>query len=109
MRRSSNWRVAAAARVPQRQNLKSLGRFYDAIVQIVANTSEVQAPNTRQRYISRASAKFGLDRNQRGGAVEILLERSRCLGAVDAPPLFGRANLLSSKGTDDNREWLAHS
>jgi hypothetical protein len=55
------------------------------------------ASDTWQRHISSASAKLWLDRDQRGGAVEIFAKGIQRLGSIDAPPLRGRANLLCSK------------
>ena len=71
---SLDWRVAASACVPESQNLELFGRFYDAVVGIVANPCEVQAAHAEQGDISCSGSDLRLRRNETEMRVQAPLE-----------------------------------
>ena len=105
----SNRRAASAACMPERENLELSGHLYQAVVEIIANPCEVQATHAGQHHISSASSDLRVDPNEGRNPIEILSNRIRRLGSVDAPPVLSRANLSGGEEADDNLERLAHS
>ena len=69
----------------------------------------MQTTNIREGDVSSASADLGLRCNQRSGTFEFFSDRVRRFRAIEAPPLFGGANLRLRKLIDLDVKRPAHS
>ena len=107
--RVSQLRGAAATGVPERQDLYAFGICDQAVIDVVTHSREVQTTHAGQHHISSASSDFWVDPNEGRCPIEVLSNRIRRLGSVDAPPILSRANLSSGEEADDNLERLGHS
>src|SRR5437868_8090466 len=68
-------------------------RIEYTIVEVVANPSEMQPADARQRNAPGVCANLRLNRNQRRCALQVLSNRVRRFGTIDPPPILGRADL----------------
>lgn len=103
---SSQWRRAAAARVPEREDVNGLRR--EAVVEIVVNATEVYPAHSGKSLVSCSCAYGRLDRKKRERPLRFFFNRSGCERSILCPP-GGRFLDLCSRIPCDSNPQLTFS
>lgn len=95
--RRSERRTPAATLVPKREDLDTFRIRNHPVVDVAAHARKVKAANAREGNVPGAGADLGLNGDEQRGALEFLANGVGRFRSVDAPPLFGGANLCPSE------------
>ena len=87
--------------MPERKDLDGIRR--DAVVEMVMDAAEVNAPNARESWVARERANSRLAPDQRKGSLDLVGDGTGSRGPIDLPPYRGFVDLRSSAARDADR------
>jgi hypothetical protein len=99
-----DWRNGATTCVPERKDLD--GIRHDAVVEMIIDAAEVNAPDARESCVARERTNLRLTPDQRKGLLDLVSDGSGSRSSIDLPPHRGFVDLRSSAARDADRKQL---
>jgi hypothetical protein len=93
--------------MPERQNFDGLRRV--AVVKVVMDAAEVDAPDAREFCIARKRTNAWLVANEHKGALDLVSDGSASCSPIEFPPIRGFVDFRGGAASDADRKHLSQA